>query len=652
MLTPSAVKNAKARTKPYKLNDERGLYLLVRPNGSRWWRFKYRRPGTRKENLLSLGTYPDVSLKRAREKRDDARRLLADGIDPSAKRKIEAVAAADTFEAIAREWYAKNSPQWVPSHGDRIIRRLERDVFPWIGAHPVSSLSAPDVLAVLRRIESRTAIETAHRALQNCGQVLRYAVATGRATADVTRDLRGALQPITKRHFAAITDPERLGDLLCAIDGYHGTLPVCAALKLAPLVFVRPGELRKAEWSEFDLGAAEWNIPPQRRKLKKALKADPATPPHCVPLATQAVAILRELQPLTGDGRFVFPGARDRRHRPMSDAALTSALRRLGYDSNAMTPHGFRAIARTILDEGLGFRPDFIEHQLGHSVRDPNGRAYNRSRHLDARREMMQAWADYLDRLRSCSATGTRPERTSDPASTSSEDVHAPTDSSRRGQPPDQAPADTGERHSNVQMLETPETAALAALDEIEEVLAAATGNEGLGDRRISELFQSFLTNADLNTIDPDEIARGSAKISGTVIEKYFGVTPSIGRVETVGLTAIVIGCAYCAAAVREFRRGNEGLAWTHALDATRTSGRLWSGWFRAAYDRHVSAKNAANKKYAKDKEGIQKAQAARQANTRLSTAELARRLEDELSRTPRTIESWMSKGDNHRKDV
>ncbi|HJR14423.1 MAG TPA: integrase arm-type DNA-binding domain-containing protein [Rhodanobacteraceae bacterium] len=399
MLSPSEVHNAKPKAEPYKLADERGMYLLVKPNGSRWWRFDYRRPLTRKRNTLSLGTYPDVSLKSARAKRDEARALVADGIDPGEQRKAAAIAGADTFEAVAREWYAKQSGQWVPAHGERIIRRFERDVFPWIGRNPIANLHAPAVLATLRRIESRGAIETAHRALQNIGQVFRYAVATGRASGDVTRDLRGALSPITERHHAAIIDPDQVGDLLRAIDAYTGTLPVCAALKLAPLVFLRPGELRMAEWAEFDLDAAEWNIPAHRRKLKKALKDDPSTPPHCVPLAPQAVTILRELQPLTGAGRFVFPGTRDRK-KPLSDMALLGALRRMGYDKNTMTAHGFRAMARTILDERLGFRPDIIEHQLAHAVKDPNGRAYNRTAHLPERRKMMQAWADYLDTLR------------------------------------------------------------------------------------------------------------------------------------------------------------------------------------------------------------------------------------------------------------
>jgi len=399
-LTPSAVANSKAKAEPYTLPDGGGMFLLVNPDGSRWWRFRYHRPGTGKRNMLSLGTFPEVSLKRAREKRDDARKLVADGIDPGDKRKAEAVAAADTFEAVAREWYAKQSSQWVPAHGERIIRRLERDVFPWIGRRPIGAITAPDVLAVLRRIESRTAIETAHRALQNCGQVFRYAIASGRAQGDVTRDLRDALQPPTKRHFAAITNPDELRGLLLAIDTYHGTLPVRCALQLAPLVFTRPGELRMAEWAEIDLDGAEWNVPPSRRKVRKAAKADPSTPSHCVPLSVQAVAILRELWPLTSDGRFVFPGARDRRMRPMSDMEVNTALRRLGYDGTVMTGHGFRATARTILDEQLGFRPDLIEHQLAHTVKDPNGRAYNRTTHLPERRKMMQAWADYLDALR------------------------------------------------------------------------------------------------------------------------------------------------------------------------------------------------------------------------------------------------------------
>lgn len=642
MLTASDVKNVKKRPKPYKLSDERGLYLLVRPNGSRWWRFKYQRPGTRKENLLSLGTYPDVSLKRAREKRDEARRLLADGIDPAAKRKIEAIAAADTFEAIAREWYAKNASQWVPSHGDRIIRRLERDVFPWVGARPISSLTAADVLAVLRRIESRTAIETAHRALQNCGQVFRYAVATARATADVTRDLRGALRPISKRHFAAITNPDELGELLRAIDGYHGTLPVCSALKLAPLVFVRPGELRKAEWTEFDLDAAEWNIPAQRRKLKKSLKNDPATPSHCVPLAAQAIAILRELLPLTGDGRFVFPGARDRHKRPMSDAALTSALRRLGYDSNAMTPHGFRAVARTILDEGLGFRPDFIEHQLGHSVRDPNGRAYNRTRHLDARREMMQAWADYLDGLRNPTLEHTPPAHIDRQALTEGKPKQVTQDAPGETQQ-SVGEVDPDDERLTLRGMETPETAAMSALDEVEEAFAAAMGNKVPHDMRVPELFQTLLTNEKFNSIDPDVIAEEANAISGSVVAHYLKVVPATKNSKTDGLVGIFVGCAFCAASVRAFREGKEQLAWTYAIDATRLSARLWAGWHGASNDRRERSRNGAKALHEPDHERMERAikEWAESNRTKSSfQAEWAKK----NGGSPRTLDRWLPK--------
>lgn len=389
-LSPSAVANAKPKAEPYTLADGRGMFLLVNPDGSRWWRFRYYRPGTGKRNTLSLGTFPDVSLRKARERRDEARKLLADGIDPGDKRKAEALAGAETFEAVAREWFAKFSTRWAASHADKIIRRLERDVFPWIGSKPIATLAAPDVLAVLRRVESRGAVETAHRAHQNCGQVFRYAVATGRAQADATRDLRGSLTPWKPGHFASITEPDQVGGLLRAIHAFTGTLQVACALKLAPLVFVRPGELRQAEWAEIDLDAAEWNIPAHKMKMRE---------PHLVPLSSQAVAILHELQPLTGAGRYVFPGTRDRK-KPLSNMALNAAFKRMGFDGQTFTAHGFRAMARTILDQNLGFRPDYIEHQLAHAVKDANGRAYNRTSFLPERRKMMQAWADYLDALR------------------------------------------------------------------------------------------------------------------------------------------------------------------------------------------------------------------------------------------------------------
>ena len=389
-LTPSAVANAKPKAEPYRMPDGRGMFLLVQPNGSRWWRMEYRRPGTHKKNMLSLGVYPDVSLKQARERREAARKLIADGIDPGDKRKAEATAVADTFEAVAREWFAKYSPQWAQDHASRNIRRLERDVFPWIGSKPLASVTAVDILAVLERIDARGARETAHRARTNIGQVIRFGIATGRATFDPTVALRGAIPPATERNHAAVTDPDKVGELLRAIDGYSGHFPTRCALQLAPMFFVRPGELRQAEWAEFDLDGGQWNLPAHKMKMRQ---------PHIVPLATQAVAILRTLYPLTGNGRYVFPGGRSAK-RPMSNNATNAALRRMGFDKDTMTTHGFRAMARTILDEHLGFRPDYIEHQLAHAVRDPNGRAYNRTAHLPERRKMMQAWADYLDGLR------------------------------------------------------------------------------------------------------------------------------------------------------------------------------------------------------------------------------------------------------------
>lgn len=389
-LTDSAIRNAKPSEKPRKLADEKGLFLLVSPSGGKWWRLKYRFGG--KENLISLGTYPEVGLKDARERRDAARKLLADGVDPSANRKATKAAkgeqAANSFEVVAREWYAKFSPTWNENHGIRIIRRLERDIFPWIGSKPIAEVSAPDLLATVRRIENRGATETAHRALQNCSQVFRYAIATARAERDPAQDLRGALPPVRTNHFAAIVDPRQVGPLLRTLDGYQGTLTVSCALRLAPLVFVRPGELRKAEWADVDLDAAEW-----RYHVSKTSSE------HIVPLSSQAVAILREVHALTGDGRYVFPSARTS-ERPMSDNAILAAMRRLGIPKDEMSGHGFRAMARTILDEELGFRPDLIEHQLAHAVKDANGRAYNRTTHLAERRRMMQAWADYLDRLR------------------------------------------------------------------------------------------------------------------------------------------------------------------------------------------------------------------------------------------------------------
>ncbi len=390
-LTAIKIKNAKGRDKPYKLTDGQGLFLQVTPSGSKLWRFKYCFGG--KEKLLAFGTYPEISLADAREKRDAARKQVANGIDPGEVRRAQKAAkdqSENSFEVVAREWHAKFSPRWSPVHTDTTIKRLERDAFPWIGTRPIAEIKAPELLAVLRRVESRGALETAHRVKTICGQVFRYAVATGRAERDPAADLKGALPPATKSHLAALTDPKDVASLLRAIDGYQGSFVVKCALQLAGMFFVRPGELRNAEWSEFDLEARTWSIPAEKMKMKQ---------PHIVPLSSQAVEVLKSLQPLTGRYRYVFPSNRSSL-RPMSNNAILAALRRMGYDKDEMTGHGFRATARTILDEVLQVRPEFIEHQLAHAVRDPNGRAYNRTAHLEERKKMMQQWSDYLDGLK------------------------------------------------------------------------------------------------------------------------------------------------------------------------------------------------------------------------------------------------------------
>ncbi|MDD1629960.1 MAG: integrase arm-type DNA-binding domain-containing protein [Methylococcaceae bacterium] len=391
-LTDTAIKNAKSIDKPYKMQDEKGMYLLVNPNSGKYFRYNYRFGGKRK--TLALGTYPATSLRDAREKRDAAIKQIAGGIDPSENRKAikqsRAESAANSFEVIAREWYERNMIDKSEHHQKRAMSLFQRDIFPYLGSKPISDIKATELLAALRRIEARNAIETAHRALQICGQVFRYAIATGRTERDITPDLRGSLRQAKEGHFSAVTEPKQAAELLRIIDGYTGTFIVKSALQLAPLVFVRPGELRQAEWKHIDLDAKEWRYLVTKTKT-----------PHIVPLSKQAVEILTNLHPLTGNGRFVFPSARTPNgSRAMSDVALLAALRRMGISKDEMTIHGFRALARTILDEVLGFRPDFIEHQLAHAVRDPNGRAYNRTAHLPERHKMMQAWADYLDGLK------------------------------------------------------------------------------------------------------------------------------------------------------------------------------------------------------------------------------------------------------------
>lgn len=387
MLTDRAIQNLKPRAKPYKLSATGGLYLLVKPNGSRLWRLKYRIDG--REKLLALGVYPNVSLKLARTQRDDARRQLSSGIDPGVQKQIQHTVEASTFEAIAREWFEKFSANWATTHSEKVIRRLEADLFPWIGKRPISIISAPEILSCLRRIESRGTLDTAHRAHQNCGQVFRYAVATGRAERDPAADLRGALPPVNGGHFASITEPLKIGALLRAIDGYDGSTIVRTALRLAPLVYVRPGELRQAEWAEFSLETAEWRIPAEKMKARSL---------HVVPLSRQALSLLREVQPLTENGRFVFPSVTSA-SRPMSENTLNAALRRLGYSSKEMTTHGFRSMASTLLNE-QGWNRDAIERQLAHGERNPVRAAYNYAEHLPERRKMMQAWSDYLDGLR------------------------------------------------------------------------------------------------------------------------------------------------------------------------------------------------------------------------------------------------------------
>jgi integrase len=389
-LTDTGIRKTKPTDKPQKLTDGGGLYLLLNPNGARWWRYKYRFEG--KEKLLSLGTYPETSLADAREKHAAARKQLQAGIDPGVHRKATKAAgeerAANSFSVIAEEWLAKQQ-NMSPATLEKARWTFDSLVNPWIGSRPISDIDAPEMLKLLLLIEERGAHETAHRTKQRCGQIFRYAIATGRARHDPTADLKGALTPAKVKHRAAITDSAKMGELLRAIDGYTGSFVVRSALKLAPLLFVRPGELRQAEWPEFDLDAGQWRIPAAKMKMREE---------HIVPLPDQAVAVLRELHPLTGRGQYVFPGERSRQ-RPMSDAAVNAALRRMGFDKDTMTGHGFRAMASTRLNE-MGWPADVIERQLAHAERNKVRAAYNRAQYLAERKKMMQAWADYLDGLR------------------------------------------------------------------------------------------------------------------------------------------------------------------------------------------------------------------------------------------------------------
>lgn len=392
-LTEVAIKKAKPEAKPYKMADGGGMYLLVQANGAKYWRLKYRFQGV--EKLLSLGVYPDVTLSQARDRREQARKLLANGTDPGAVKQAQKASKSENlengFEVIAREWFDRHKANWSESHSSKLIARLENDVFPWIGDNPIGDITASALLAAIRKIEARGALETAHRALACCGQVFRYAVATGRAERDPTGDLRGALPPYKKdKHFAAITDPKKVGELMRDIDGYQGSYIVKGAFKLSPLLFVRPGELRKMEWKDLNLDAATWTYFVTKTETQ-----------HIVPLASQAVEVLREILPLTGRGKYVFHGERDH-DRPMSDNAIRSALRRMGWANDEMTPHGFRAMASTILDN-MGYKQEWLERQLAHEEANKVKAAYKRDAwkmYLPERTAMMQAWADYLDKLK------------------------------------------------------------------------------------------------------------------------------------------------------------------------------------------------------------------------------------------------------------
>jgi len=392
-LTDLFVRKLKHSGKPSgdKYSDGRALYLLVK-SSNKYWRMNYRFEG--KHKTLALGVYPEVSLAQARELCGDARKLLRNGADPNEVKTSAPIEQTEvdpnTFEALALQWLAKMEASRTADTQAKVHGWLDHDLFPFIGAMPVAAIKPRDILGVVQRVEARGAIDSAHRIKQVCGQILRYGVAIGWVERDVTPDLRGALVAVPRKNFAAITEPKNLAPLLRAIHAYEGCAVVVAALKLTPLLFVRPGELRAAEWQEFDLDAAQWRIPAAKMKMKLE---------HMVPLASQAVAILRDLHPVTGHGKYVFPNLRTD-DACMSDNTINAALRYLGFAKEVMTAHGFRATARTILDEVLNERVDLIEHQLAHRVIDPNGRAYNRTAHLPARAAMMQRWADYLDQLR------------------------------------------------------------------------------------------------------------------------------------------------------------------------------------------------------------------------------------------------------------
>jgi len=391
LLSHAKLQTLKPRSKIYRKADSHGLAIEVRPNGTKVWRYRFRVLG--KPSMLSLGEYPSISLSEARRLRDEAKQQLARGLDPAMQRRLARAAhvesAGNTFAVVALEWFSKNESKWTLGSIKRTRRLFEKDLFPWLGALPIAEMKPAQLLHALRRIEGRGALETAARARALVGQVFRYAIGTGRAERDISQDLRGALQPHVTEHFASITDPRDVGGLLRAIHSYSGHFGTRCALMLAPLVFVRPGNLRKAEWQEFDLDEAQWRIPAEKMKSRR---------PHLTPLSTQAVAILRDLQSLTGRSRYVFPSVRTG-DRPMSENTVNAALRRLGYTKNDMTGHGFRHMASTLLHE-QGFRHEAIERQLAHAERDVVSATYNWAQYMPERKRMMKAWANYLDGLR------------------------------------------------------------------------------------------------------------------------------------------------------------------------------------------------------------------------------------------------------------
>ena len=391
MLTVTSTNNAKPKDKPYKLADEKGLYLFIQSSGSKLWRFDYRFGGKRK--TLALGSFPDVGLSDARDRRDAARKLLANDADPSETKKAAKASKVglqlNSLEVVAREWASSYFTNKSASHQQRTLRRLELYIFPWMGSRQISEITAPQILEAVKRIENLNKLETAHRTLQAVSQVFRHAVQTGRAMRDPCVDLRGALPAAVVKHMAAFTEPKQIAGLLRAIDGFTGSFTVQSALRLSPLVFTRPSELRTAKWADIDLEAREW-----RYRVSKTNTM------HLVPLSTQAAKLFSEMKSLSGHGEFVFQGGHDPK-KPMSAAAVNAALKRMGYDTQQdITAHGFRAMARTILHERLGIDPHIIEHQLAHKVPDALGAAYNRTRFIEQRKEMMQSWADYLDELK------------------------------------------------------------------------------------------------------------------------------------------------------------------------------------------------------------------------------------------------------------